>query len=205
MHRLACTIGVGLLLSLGARPSAQPTSPTIDELLNLRRVGSPAVAPDARSVAYTLRETNWDDNEFETEIWVATGGSEPRQLTSARKSSSATGVVTQRPMAGFCFRSRWQATALSNRDRWRRGRAPHERRRRHQRVCVGARQRADRVHDDRSHCRQRQGARKTIRRHPHRRRRPAHVAFACNPRQSHWHELGAAIGAHQRCFCGGVV
>ncbi len=88
MHRLACTIGVGLLLSLGTRPSAQPTSPTIDELLNLRRVGSPAVAPDARSVAYTLRETNWDDNEFETEIWIATGGSEPRQLTSARKSSS---------------------------------------------------------------------------------------------------------------------
>jgi dipeptidyl aminopeptidase/acylaminoacyl peptidase len=70
--------------------TAQTPAPTIDDLLNLKRVGAPAIDPDGQRVAYTLRETNWDDNEYETEIWVATmatGGSELRQLTNARKSS----------------------------------------------------------------------------------------------------------------------
>jgi dipeptidyl aminopeptidase/acylaminoacyl peptidase len=65
---------------------AQSAGPGIDDLLNLKRVGSPVVSPDGRSVAYTVRETNWDDNEFETEIWLGTA-TETRQLTSAPKSS----------------------------------------------------------------------------------------------------------------------
>ena len=89
MYRVACSIAAALLLSLSAvRPSAQSSSPSIDDLLNLKRVGSPSLSPDGRSVAYTLRETNWDDNEFETEIWVASAGAEPRQVTRGRKSSS---------------------------------------------------------------------------------------------------------------------
>jgi dipeptidyl aminopeptidase/acylaminoacyl peptidase len=69
--------------------SAQTPSPTIDDLLNLKRVGSPAISPDGKSVAYTIRETNWDENAYETEIWIgdaATGQS--RQITNARRSSS---------------------------------------------------------------------------------------------------------------------
>jgi dipeptidyl aminopeptidase/acylaminoacyl peptidase len=89
MYRLACSAMAALLMSLSiAHPSAQTAPPSIDDLLNLKRVGSPSIAPDGRRIAYTLRETNWDDNEFETEIWIASAGSEPRRLTSARKSSS---------------------------------------------------------------------------------------------------------------------
>jgi dipeptidyl aminopeptidase/acylaminoacyl peptidase len=63
--------------------------PSIDDLINLKRVASPAISPDGKHVAYTIRETNWDENAYETEIWVgdaATGRS--RQLTNARRSSS---------------------------------------------------------------------------------------------------------------------
>jgi Tol biopolymer transport system component len=89
MYRVAWSIAAALLLSLAVvSPSAQSSSPTLDDLLNLKRVGSPNISPDGRSVAYTLRETNWDDNEFETEIWIASAGAEPRQITSGRKSSS---------------------------------------------------------------------------------------------------------------------
>jgi dipeptidyl aminopeptidase/acylaminoacyl peptidase len=77
-----------LLLVIGSIQgmAAQGAAPTIDDLLNLKRVGAPAISPDGQSVAYTLRETNWDDNDFETEIWVASAGT-TRQLTNGRKSS----------------------------------------------------------------------------------------------------------------------
>jgi dipeptidyl aminopeptidase/acylaminoacyl peptidase len=65
-----------------------PAVPSIDDLINLKRVGAPAISPDGQQAAYTVRETNWDENAYETEIWVgdaATGRS--RQVTNARKSS----------------------------------------------------------------------------------------------------------------------
>jgi dipeptidyl aminopeptidase/acylaminoacyl peptidase len=60
--------------------------PTIDDLLNLKRVAAPAISPDGRFVAYTVRETNWDENAYETEIWVGDAVA-TRQLTNAKKSS----------------------------------------------------------------------------------------------------------------------
>lgn len=73
-----------------AAPAASQTTPSIDELISVKRVGAPAISPDGRVVAYTVRETNWDTDAFETEIWIvdaATG--EARQLTNSDKSSSA--------------------------------------------------------------------------------------------------------------------
>src|ERR1039457_507020 len=65
-------------------------SPTIDDLISLKRAGSPAISPDGRLVAYTVRAANWDDNTYQTQIWLADiqqGTS--RQLTNAAKSSTA--------------------------------------------------------------------------------------------------------------------
>jgi dipeptidyl aminopeptidase/acylaminoacyl peptidase len=71
---------------------AQPSSktPTIDELISLKRAGSPAISPNAQWVAYTVREPNWDDNNYHTEIWLADARTgETRQLTSHTKKSSS--------------------------------------------------------------------------------------------------------------------
>jgi dipeptidyl aminopeptidase/acylaminoacyl peptidase len=82
----AAAVSVALAVGLSAAPLAQPAAPGIDDLLNLTRVGSPAISPDGRTVAYTLRETNWEDNEYETEIWIGSA-SDTRRVTNARKSS----------------------------------------------------------------------------------------------------------------------
>ena len=37
-------------------------APTVDQILSLKRAGSPEISPDGRWVAYTVRETNWDEN-----------------------------------------------------------------------------------------------------------------------------------------------
>jgi len=70
--------------------AAPPPAPTIDQLVELKRVTSVALSPDGNLVAYVLREANWDENAFETEIWLADPASgETRRLTNAKKSSNA--------------------------------------------------------------------------------------------------------------------
>jgi dipeptidyl aminopeptidase/acylaminoacyl peptidase len=84
-------------VALGAQtaPIAPKPAPTVDQILSLKRVGSPEISPDGRAVAYTIRETNWDDNSYETEIWLAEAASTSpssaaiRQLTNAKKSSQS--------------------------------------------------------------------------------------------------------------------
>ena len=86
---LACALAAGGP-SLAQSPVAANATPTIDALISLKRAASPAISPDARWVAYTIRETNWDENVYETEIWLADAQSgSSRQLTNGRKSSNA--------------------------------------------------------------------------------------------------------------------
>jgi dipeptidyl aminopeptidase/acylaminoacyl peptidase len=77
------------LMTAGSAPSAQqPAGPGIDDVINLKRVGAPAISPNGQQVAYTIRETNWDENAYETEIWIADVASgQSRQVTNSRKSS----------------------------------------------------------------------------------------------------------------------
>jgi len=46
-------------------------TPTIEQSLNLKSAGGPRISPDGRYVAYRVQKTNWEDNAFEKEIWMA--------------------------------------------------------------------------------------------------------------------------------------
>jgi dipeptidyl aminopeptidase/acylaminoacyl peptidase len=84
---LVCLLAVGVAAAIAPVVDGQGAAPpTIDDLLNLKRVSAPAISPDGQLVAYTVRETNWDDNAYETEIWVGDAKG-TRQLTNAKKSS----------------------------------------------------------------------------------------------------------------------
>src|SRR6185312_5000655 len=87
----ACLAAVSAQPHAQIAPMALPhVPPTVDQILSLKRAGSPEISPDNLSVAYTVRTTNWDDNAYETAIWIAdarTGAA--RQLTAGRKSSLA--------------------------------------------------------------------------------------------------------------------
>ena len=62
--------------------------PSIEEALTLKSVQSAEISPDGRFVAYSVQETNWEDNEFVQQIWVAMLSTGERyQLTHGRKSS----------------------------------------------------------------------------------------------------------------------
>src|SRR4051795_1809940 len=87
----ALAVASAAALRAQTAPTPSPrVAPTVDQILSLKRAGSAELSPDGRLVAYTVRETNWDDNAYETEIWLADASSgAPRQLTTAKKPSQS--------------------------------------------------------------------------------------------------------------------
>ncbi len=80
----------GAALNAQAPLSLPKVAPTVDQILALNRVGSPDISPDGKFVAYTVRSTNWDENSYDTQLWLAdVTTKQTRQLTTAKKSSSA--------------------------------------------------------------------------------------------------------------------
>ncbi|MCA4898662.1 MAG: S9 family peptidase [Bacteroidota bacterium] len=62
--------------------------PSIEEVISLRNVGNVQLSPDGKAVAYTVQTTDWNDNRYDTEIWMYREGGKPFQLTHNPKNSS---------------------------------------------------------------------------------------------------------------------
>ncbi len=63
--------------------------PTVEDLMRLRSAGSPRISPDGRRVAYTITETDFDQDAYVSQIWlgdIASGQS--IQMTRGKRSSS---------------------------------------------------------------------------------------------------------------------
>lgn len=62
--------------------------PTVDDLINVKSIGGAQISPDGKFVAYTVSETDWKQDAYVTQIWladVATG--KTLQLTRGDKSA----------------------------------------------------------------------------------------------------------------------
>jgi dipeptidyl aminopeptidase/acylaminoacyl peptidase len=76
-----------LLLSL-SQLNAQHV-PSFEEIISLRSVSNVQLSQDGKSVAFTIQTTDWNDNRYDTEIWLARQGDKPFQLTNNPKNSSS--------------------------------------------------------------------------------------------------------------------
>lgn len=83
---------VALCTLLLAAPAVaqEPTvpGPSFKDVISLKSAGSPVVSPDGRAIAYTVTSADWEENRFDTEIWLARLGEEPVPLTHTPKGSS---------------------------------------------------------------------------------------------------------------------
>src|SRR5215813_12440902 len=100
--RKTCVLTAGLLacatLVVGAaaqeaKDSAATkasTTPTIDQSLEMKSASNPRISPDGRRVVYEVVSTNWEDNAFDRNLWIAdAAGGDARPLTTAKKSSTS--------------------------------------------------------------------------------------------------------------------
>ena len=59
--------------------------PSFEEVISLRSVGGPTISPNGKFVAFTVRTADWDQNEFDTEIWISKDGNPAFQATQSVK------------------------------------------------------------------------------------------------------------------------
>jgi dipeptidyl aminopeptidase/acylaminoacyl peptidase len=89
---MAC--GLLLLCAAAQEPrketKTEPSpTPSVDQSLEWHVVFNPKMSPDGKRVVYELQKTNWEDNAFERNLWIANAGSgESHALTSSKKSST---------------------------------------------------------------------------------------------------------------------
>jgi len=77
------------LVLVSAPASAAPRGLTIEDMLAMERVSSPAVSPDGTWVAFAVRETDIDANRGRTDLWLAAvDGSSLTHLTTSPESDS---------------------------------------------------------------------------------------------------------------------
>ena len=62
--------------------------PTFEEVISLRSIGGVTLSADGKHMAYTMQTTDWNDNRFDTEIWLSKNGAKPFQLTNTAKNNS---------------------------------------------------------------------------------------------------------------------
>jgi Tol biopolymer transport system component len=63
--------------------------PSFEEVLSLKVPGTPVISPDGKHVVFTVRQTAWENNRTDTEIWISKNGGKPFQLTNNKESSNS--------------------------------------------------------------------------------------------------------------------
>ncbi len=76
-------------ITAGASVEVVRHAPTVEDLMALRSAGGPRISPDGRRVAFTITETDFGQDAYVTQIWLADVASgQAIQLTRGKKSSS---------------------------------------------------------------------------------------------------------------------
>ena len=88
MTRIIATLTIVLCMTPLA--GFQRRVPTVDDLLNLESVGGAQISPDGARVAYTVTETDLEQDAFVTHIWLAdTSTGRTLRLTRGEKSATS--------------------------------------------------------------------------------------------------------------------
>lgn len=80
-----------LLLVIAGTPAFAQHVPSIEEVISLRSVGGATLSPDGKSVLYGVQTTDWNENRYDTELWLSRNGEPGIQLTNTPKGSSSNG------------------------------------------------------------------------------------------------------------------
>ncbi len=86
---VSCLFGLALVLPVRlVAGQAAARVPSIDQALEAQTASGAALSPDGQRVVYEVSRTNWKDNAFERDLWIADREGKTHVLTAQEKSSS---------------------------------------------------------------------------------------------------------------------
>ncbi len=77
-----------ILVFLPGMLTGQDASVSFEQWISLKQSGSPLISPDGKHVLFSVSSTDWQENGYDTEIWLSKNGQVPFQLTRTPKGSS---------------------------------------------------------------------------------------------------------------------
>ena len=91
MKKILSTTLLFFSLSVLAQKNA---SVSFEKWISLKSTGSPIISPDGKTIVYTVTSTDWTNNTYDNELWMAKEGQAPVQLTRTNKASSTNAEFT---------------------------------------------------------------------------------------------------------------
>lgn len=77
-----------LLLHSSYTNAQQAKVPSFEAVLSLQSVRNATISPDGKQVVYEVTSTDWEDNRYDTELWLSRDGATPFPLTNNAKGNS---------------------------------------------------------------------------------------------------------------------
>ena len=78
-----------LLAGAGAAEEPSPVVEAFKAQISLKSASGPRISPDGSLIAFTVTSTDWENNRFDREIWLAPADGEPFPLTGRRTGTAA--------------------------------------------------------------------------------------------------------------------
>ncbi len=91
MKKILLAILVFANVSMFAQKNA---TVSFEKWISLKGVGSPVISPDGKTIVYSVSSTDWANNSYDNELWMAKDGEAPVQLTRTSKASSTSAAFT---------------------------------------------------------------------------------------------------------------
>ena len=84
-----------LLVLIAINSTAQKNaSVSFEKWISLKNAGGPLISPDGKIIVYSVSTTDWANNTYDNELWMAKEGSQPVQLTRTNKAGSSNAAFT---------------------------------------------------------------------------------------------------------------
>ena len=82
------------LLCSVATFAQKDASISFEKWISLKGVGGPIISPDGKIIVYNMSSTDWANNTYDNELWMAKEGETPIQLTRTNKNSTGNAAFT---------------------------------------------------------------------------------------------------------------
>ncbi|MBT8186019.1 MAG: S9 family peptidase [Eudoraea sp.] len=77
-----------LLVVLNYTNAQSLQEPSFEEVISLRSVSNAVISPNGKHVVYQSSVVDWEENRYDTELWLSKDGEPPFQITNNKKGSS---------------------------------------------------------------------------------------------------------------------